>query len=460
MMKKLTYLILFCLSFTIIIHSQNKNKFKFDFDYAQFAYDTASNYVEFYYAFNQKTMKLVQDSSLQLHGMLEITMTDSSTGKQILNKKWKINTPIQDTSAINKKSLVGLVSFIIPKGTYNCVLSGSDGEDTSNKKVIKELIHVKPFWGKDMAVSDIELASKILQNSKDKSSIFYKNTFEVTPLPTEVFGENLPVVFYYCELYSLGNTRKDSLLKVVRIVANSRGKIVSRQIKSIHNTVKSRVEVGTFPVNKLPTDTYTMIVSLLDSASQKGVSTSKRFFVYNPGIKNTDTASSGNTGILSSVFGVMSLEECNDLFAKSKYIASGKEVKEWAKLDSVGGKRAFLYKFWKRRDADPSTPQNQYFQSYLKRIQESNRKFGTISRPGWKTDRGRVYLKYGEPSEIDRYPNQTDTKPYEIWHYNDLEGGVIFVFADLTGFSDYQLIHSTMRGELRDDNWQSRVSTF
>ena len=66
---------------------------------------------------------------------------------------------------------------------------------------------------------------------------------------------------------------------------------------------------------------------------------------------------------------------------------------------------------------------------------------------------------YGEPSEVERYPNQTDTKPYEIWHYNDLEGGVLFIFADLTGFSDYTLINSTKRGEISDSDWQRKISS-
>ena len=49
-----------------------------------------------------------------------------------------------------------------------------------------------------------------------------------------------------------------------------------------------------------------------------------------------------------------------------------------------------------------------------------------MSKVGWKTDRGRVYVLYGEPSEIEKFPNQMDQKPYEIWHYNDIEGGVYF----------------------------------
>ena len=66
-------------------------------------------------------------------------------------------------------------------------------------------------------------------------------------------------------------------------------------------------------------------------------------------------------------------------------------------------------------------------------------------------------MLYGEPTEIERYPNQIDTRPYEIWHFTEMEGGVYFIFADITGFSDYTLVNSTKRGELRDDNWQRRI---
>ena len=153
----------------------------------------------------------------------------------------------------------------------------------------------------------------------------------------------------------------------------------------------------------------------------------------------------------------MSEEELDDIWAKSKYKALPQEIKSFAKIKGVDSKRQFLYEFWKSRDKDISTPQNETFREYLIRIDESNKRFGSLGRTGWKTDRGRVYIIYGEPSEIERFPNQMDKKPYEIWHYNDIEGGIIFVFADLAGFSDYMLIHSTMRGELKDDNWQDRI---
>ena len=107
----------------------------------------------------------------------------------------------------------------------------------------------------------------------------------------------------------------------------------------------------------------------------------------------------------------------------------------------------------------PPSAQNMSYRDFVKRVDESNKRFGNSFRAGWKTDRGRVLIMYGEPSEIDRYPNQEDTKPYEIWRYNDIEGGVIFVFADLTGYNNYELVNSTKRGEVRDDNWQNRIAT-
>ena len=154
----------------------------------------------------------------------------------------------------------------------------------------------------------------------------------------------------------------------------------------------------------------------------------------------------------------MSDEELDDFYNKSKYIASSQEKQKYESLTEVGAKREFLTQFWDARDDEINDGKNQTLVLYIKRIKESNERFGGLSKEGWKTDRGRVYIIYGEPSEISRYPNQIETKPYEIWRYDNIEGGVEFDFGDLTGFSDYMLLNSTKRGELRDDNWLNRLA--
>jgi len=154
----------------------------------------------------------------------------------------------------------------------------------------------------------------------------------------------------------------------------------------------------------------------------------------------------------------MSEEEIDDLFNKSKYVATNPEIDKYKALSTEEAKREFIYNFWKSRDENSSDDRNESYLNYTKRVSESDNKFSAMGKPGWKTDRGRVFIIYGEPSEIERHPNETGTRPYEIWKYENLEGGVYFVFGDLTGFNDYQLIHSTKRGELRDDYWQRRIA--
>jgi len=436
-----------------------QQKMEFDFDYAQFAYDSSSNYIEFYYSFGQRGLTQVKtDSSILLEGILNIIITDTSKHQQVVNNNWRINHFIDDTLDMNK-SLVGVLSFIIPEGDYICDISGVSPVDSTIKRSYREFIKVDPFIDSGFAVSNIQLASKILQDSQNKNSVFYKNSFEVIPLPTSIYGENQPVLFHYFECYNLLDKNRDDL-KLSVIVLNSRGNVYFSKMKNISRSTDSRVEVGTVPVNKFPTDTYTIIVSLVDSVENYGVSSSKKFYVLNPSVEIVDTSYGQISSVFSTHFGAMSEEELDDLFDKSRYIATSQEIDQFEALTGLEGKQKFISQFWEARDPDPATPGNEFFHEYLQRINYANQHFAALGKKGWETDRGRVYLKYGEPSEIERYPNQIDTKPYEVWHYNEIEGGVIFVFADITNFSDYQLLHSTARGELRDDNWYRRIRSI
>ena len=449
------------ISFLFIITSsfaKNKSDFGFNFDFAQFGYDSTSNYIEFYYSFNQSDLTINKtDTSTYVQGDLKISIMDTTSHKLLVDKDWKVVNEIKDTSDVDR-GLVGVLGFVISKGTYKINVAGGDAVNKDHSKSITDYINVKPLWKDKVALSDLQFATRMIPNSPNKNSIFYKNTYEIIPSIMNIFGENQPVLFYYVEMYNL-KTLPKSNIKLESVVYNSRGKIVSNKSKIITNNVNSRVEVGTVVLNKYPTDSYTLTEALLDSVANIGISSSKRFYVYNPSIPLPDTTYTANTTTLASEFSVMSEDELDKIFAESRYIAAPNEIKQYKGLNTIEGKRKFLYDFWKTRDTNPATQLNEAYLDYMNRVQKCNEKFSSMGREGWKTDRGRVYLLYGEPSEIERFPNEQDTKPYEIWHYNDIQGGVIFVFADLTGFSRYTLVHSTMRGELSDQNWMERVAS-
>ena len=433
-----------------------QGNYGFEFDYAQFGYDSVSNYVEFYYSFDQATMSIVHtDSADFAKGILHVTIEDTTTGTQKINKDWSISHIITDSSSRNE-SLIGVIGFILEKGNYKCTVIGKDVDNPAKMRSIVEYVNVRPFLSLRESLSDVQLASNMIPGSTNTNSIFYKNTYEVMPIPMAVFGEKQPIIFYYIELYNLSNPKFTNNLRMDQIVYNSKGHVVEQKSKSITRTVNSRVEAGTVKAYKLPTDAYTLVISLVDSVADYGVSSSKKFYIINPSVVNTDTLGT-QSNIVTGMFGVMSEEELDDFFQKSKYIASDAEVKKYEKLITVSGKSKFLTDFWKARDEDQSDDVNMTLSEYIERIKESNQKYSNIAKEGWKTDRGRIYLLYGEPSEIERHPNETQTRPYEIWYYNELEGGVRFIFGDLTGFNDYTLIHSTKRGELQDPQWQRRI---
>jgi GWxTD domain-containing protein len=449
------------LIFALLTLPLAQSRFNFDFDYAQFGYDTTSTYLEFYYSFNQASMKVhTLDTSKVVEGALKIMLEDTVSKQIIVDKEWKVVHPVVDSPDGDGKYLIGVIGFVVPHSTYKCLISGRDLSDANNKRDYTEIININRFISENISISDIQLASRIIQDSPNKESIFYKNSMEIYPIPSSVFGENQPVVFYYSELYNLLRKPGSETLKMISSVYNSKGKLVFTRSKSISRTHDSRVEVGSVVVNKFPTDTYTLAIALIDSASNFGVSSSKKFYVYNPSVLITDTVSGQLSGVFASEFGVMSDEELDDIFSKSKYIASSLDIDKYNKINSTESKREFLYNFWKEKDLDINTPENEFYKNYFGRVNLSSQRYGSLGRIGWKSDRGRVFIIYGEPSEIERYPNQVDTKPYEIWYYNELEGGVIFIFGDLTGFSDYTLLHSTLRGELRDDNWLRRITTL
>ena len=143
-------------------------------------------------------------------------------------------------------------------------------------------------------------------------------------------------------------------------------------------------------------------------------------------------------------------------FEKTKSIATSEEKDTFEKHD-VDGMRRFLAMFWKSRDPEPTTAINEFRQTYLENIALANTLYSMSFKAGWRTDRGRVLLIYGKPDEIERNPSSIDSKPFEKWHYYSLEGGVEFIFGDVTGLGDYELIHSTHRNEIHDTNWRKRV---
>ena len=142
------------------------------------------------------------------------------------------------------------------------------------------------------------------------------------------------------------------------------------------------------------------------------------------------------------------------------YIISDEERKAFRNLSNDEERDSFIEQFWLRRNPNPDSPDNEFREEHYRRIAYANEHYAA-GKPGWKTDRGHIYISFGAPDSIDSHPSggayqrpmdegggETSTFPFEVWHYRYLEGvgdNIDIEFVDTCMCGDY---HFTIdRGE-------------
>ncbi len=449
--------------FILLSTCASAQKVRVNFDYATFRYDSVKTYVELYYSFSRGSLHFVgKDSAFS--GLLVFDVGIKLPGADTLmeHRVWKVPVNASDTTADNvKDNLVGQISTAVFPGNYKLIVVVTDEVDTSNSYRMTENLEVPKYLPDKLEASDVELCSTISPGEQDTRDIFYKNTYKVIPNPSGVFGVGMPIVYYYFEVYNISEKPGDTTFTVGYQIRDSFGDVQKSRTRTKRMFGNSSVEVGTVNASNLKTGAYTMIFTVTDSAANEYANSVRRFFVYNPNLGAPASPGSDMAGasLLSSVYAAMGEQQLDKEFAATQYISTPAEKDQYEKLQGVDAKRRFLYEFWKKRNSNSVSPNNDYRTEYLQRVTYANDHFRSGNREGWRTDRGRVYIIYGNPDEIDRHPNETNSKPYEIWYYNSLEGGVSFDFVDRTGFGDYSLVNSTERNEIHDDNWQQYLQT-
>src|SRR5271163_1073587 len=136
------------------------------------------------------------------------------------------------------------------------------------------------------------------------------------------------------------------------------------------------------------------------------------------------------------------------------YIITDEEKKAFKAFSTDEEREQFIEQFWLRRDPTPDTEENEFREEHYRRIAYANERFAS-GIPGWKTDRGRIYIEYGPADEIESHPSggtyerpyeegggSTSTFPFEKWRYRYIEGigtNIILEFVDTTMSGEYRL---------------------
>ncbi len=136
------------------------------------------------------------------------------------------------------------------------------------------------------------------------------------------------------------------------------------------------------------------------------------------------------------------------------YIITDDERKAFKSLKTNEERENFIENFWRRRDPNPDTEENEFREEYYERIAYANEHYAS-GIPGWKTDRGRIYIAWGKPDSVESHPSggtydrpsyegggSTTTYPFETWFYRHLDNvgdGIEIEFVDPTGTGEYRI---------------------
>ncbi|MFQ6091241.1 MAG: GWxTD domain-containing protein [bacterium] len=432
--------------------SEGDVRFFMDFTGFKSLQGDKKTYVEFYFTLSRDQLTFSKMEA-GYGGAYEIELILAREGRRPEKKSWLGAAQIDSLSqAAQKVSLFDVGYFLLDPGRYTLSAKVTD-LNSGRKGTLVERVSIPKFKEGKLSLSQIEFASRI-EGATDNSK-FVKNGILILPNPLHLYGLQLPVLYFYAEVYHLRLAESDTSTYTLQYaILDSTKKVVkSSGPRRFRKVGKSAVVAEQMSVATLRTGEYRLKLSVTDdltglNATQEGV-----FQVRMP--QRPVSAQEVSDSSLTKD----QARRSRDIIT---YIATRKELDLYDSLN-LAGKKAFLEKFWRDRDPTPGTDINEFKEEHLKRFAFASINFRSMTQQqGWKSDMGRIYILHGPPDDIDRHPADAEANAWEKWIYEALkgQGSVYFIFGDLEGFGRFTLLHSNLRGEKYDENWEQWIDRY
>lgn len=412
-----------------------------------------NTYVELYYGIPLNQLSFEERADTLFAYFILNTSIKDSTGREVkainIARRYYALTleEMQSESPILENR-----GLELPPATYSYRTEVLDG-NSNRKGYLEGELQIPNYNTPGLSVSQIQFAYRIFNRSAEKKSPFYKNGMKIIPNVNRIYGYQYPMLFFYFEINNTPSSAdKDSTKIIIDYQVYDQQDSLVKSFRGQQRSLarNALAEMGGFSVVTLPTGRYRLKVNVKDLSTGKQASTERDFQFI--GVERPVVG----TTLLASDNRELTEEEAEDYYAQITYIATKEEKKIYRAL-SLDRKLAFLREFWKKRDPTPETERNEAMIEHYRRWYFVKRRYSIGKLLGWKTDRGRIYIQYGPPDEIERHSGGMETKPYEIWSY--YQNNMQFIFADLQGVDRYELIHSVTQDhrELENPLWKRRI---
>ena len=372
-----------------------------------------------------------------------VTVHDTA-GNELLAQSWLQTVPAR-VLAVAHGSAVEHFSFAARPGKYTIDVTVTD---SATGRVTRQRADVNAF-GAAPAGSDLMLATGMRSaegaDAAPASGEIRKGGVLLQASGRPVLTPQQARLAYYLELYP---ARAETVAVMVRVATAQGAQVVATPSERIPLGAGGGVTRGMVDLAGLPPGDYRLEVVA------GGADSVVRTAAFRMAGFETEAAIADATPA-QDVFARMSEARLDTLYLPLVYLMTAEEQGSYPSL-TLEGKRRWLRLFWEKRDPTPGTPGNEAQDDFYKRIAEANRRFregGSAQIPGWRTDRGRIFIRYGPPDEVLSRPQAGNTRPYEVWKFT--RGRALkYVFLDQTLFGNYVLIWTSDRREPSRPNWE------
>lgn len=332
------------------------------------------------------------------------------------DRQVRVATEVQTRSRYDYRT--SQVNLDLPPGKYN-VRFGLTDKGTSGviNRVMK--VELPEFKGSQPRLSSIEFAQTTAEKQSDSDGVFDKEDRAIVPSVSRVYSgtEDKRLLFYF-DLYAGTDTSENVVLETA-LRHDSRGLVFRDTVHlTLNEPVKHRLREVPI-VDMVPGD-YELTVVLFGRRMKKLDDRTEPF------------------SIMWSEEALLKLDWKTAL-SQLSYIASSGELKDVKKAKSFEERKAAYEAFWEKRDPSVGTPDNEFKREFYRRVNVANRHFARMRREGWQSDRGRIFIIYGEPDQLDDEPYSPSYPPYQVWHYYREGRYRRFVFVDKDQDGDYRL---------------------
>lgn len=419
--------------------------------------DRTKSYVEIYCSFQRADFQFEDKNGVfEAIGFLYAEAFDKDGGLVDSTSRFVIMS-VQFLEDAYKKDvrIFEVLPLLLAPGKYSLRVTAVDAT-TKRSGIATFELNVRNFEGDNLMMSDLEMAYDIQpEDTTAGSSSLIKANRRVLPNPNRYFSNDDTLVYYYTEIYNLSDKSAPSNdFTVQATLHDAFGYELRRFALRTHKKPgTTAVLTDAVPIKGVPGGTYELHIEVKDLATGLKTSSAKRFMMIY-GFEQLSPTMADSTAFTESDAALME--------QVIKYISSAEEKNMYRELD-LEGKKAFLVQFWDRKNPKPGSPVNEFKNEVFRRFAYANQYYSTTivaKDDGWRTDRGRIYITFGNPDNIERHPSSMGQKPYERWFYDRLpgqSGNDYCLFVDQDGYGNYRLVHSTIKGEISNPEWEAKI---